>query len=68
MVLRLVRRERVEVEGELEVVAAVRGRLVARVADPGDTSEVDASARLRLRVSIQEHYKTGLSARRLVGD
>lgn len=57
-------RERVEIEGVLaaeEVGAEVverRARLVARVEGPDNAAEVDASARFRLRVSIQEPYKT----------
>lgn len=54
-------RVRVGIEGVLaaeEVGAERRERLLARVEGPDNAAEVDASARFRLRVSIQEPYKT----------
>lgn len=63
---RAAERVRVEIVGVLAggVAAAeveeeeTRARLLARVAGPDNAAEVDASARFRLRVSIQEPYKT----------
>lgn len=58
---RVAGRVRVGIEGVLaaeEVDADRRERLLERVEVPDNAAEVDASARFRLRVSIQEPYKT----------